>query len=534
MRSFANSGIVKAVEALQSREPWAEAMQSPVCSGSTNTMQRRIVTWTALLLVGYFAILQISHWPQRLEYPGEEDAAEGTQLAEMVHLRQGIHIYRVPSQGEFDSAIYGPLSYLVGAAVINPSRPTYLPLRLLSLGATIALIVLGAVFVSKLTRQKMGGVLAAAILLSTAFISRYGVSARADMVALLLAFSGFVVFYNARESQRALVFAAVLMLLSFFYKQQFIGAPVAIFSYLVSTRRFQRAIEFAAFMGIGAGILVALFSLLIFSHQAFLLHFFSYNRLPFEKDYVLPEILMFAIPLFVPLLGTLDYVDRNPDKLLTWYAGTSLAAYFLFLLSSGSGADTNRCLEAAVVLSCIFAARIASSEKLVAGLAWTAALGVTLALVSLMSSAFVVRKITANDFVADTMLQSYLKANIPPRASVLAYYAGDPLRAGLNASVTNLWHYASLIRSGKISDRDIVSRIRSGGYTAILLDFDLARSDSGQSADFYTTESMRRAILTKYQLTARLDEPTPELTRYSDGHIYVWKPHEQDGGGSQK
>jgi hypothetical protein len=524
--------MVESAEALQNREP-AEAIQSRGSSALANT-QQRIVTWAALLLVSYFALLQISRWPARLEYPGEEDAAEGTQLAEMVHLRQGIQIYRVPSQGEFDSAIYGPLSYLVGAAVINPGRPSYLPLRLLSLGATIALILLGAVFVSKLTRQKMAGVMAAGILLSTAFIGRYGVSARSDMVALLLAFSGFVVFYSARQSRRAIVLAAVLMLLSFFYKQQFIGAPVSIFCYLVSTKRFQRALEFAAFMGIGAGILLAIFSLLIFPHQAFLLHFFSYNRLPFEKDYVLPEVLMFAIPLFVPLLGTADYVDRNSDKLLTWYAGTSAAAYFLLLLSSGSGADTNRCLEATVVLSCIFAARIASSEKLITGLAWTAALGVTLALVSLMSSAFVVRKMSADDFAADTALQSYLKTDLPPRASVLGYYAGDPIRAGLSAPVTNLWHYAALIRSGKMSDYDIVSRIRSGGYTAILLDFDLAQSASWHSADFYTTESMRRAILTEYRLTAQLGEPTPELTRYSDGHIYVWTPHKQDHWGSQK
>src|SRR2546428_230842 len=79
----------------------------------------------ALALVTYFATIQLANWPERLRYPGEEDAVEGTQLSETVHLRRGAHICRLPSNGEFDSAIYGPLCYLLGAAVIDPNRPDY-------------------------------------------------------------------------------------------------------------------------------------------------------------------------------------------------------------------------------------------------------------------------------------------------------------------------------------------------------------------------------------------------------------------------
>ena len=98
----------------------------------------------ALALCACFAVLQLSKWPNRLRYPGEEDAAEGTQLSEMVHLRRGVQIYRVPSDGEFDGAVYGPLCYLLGAAVINPDHPSYLPLRLLSLLGTIGLAAVSA------------------------------------------------------------------------------------------------------------------------------------------------------------------------------------------------------------------------------------------------------------------------------------------------------------------------------------------------------------------------------------------------------
>jgi hypothetical protein len=528
MRLFADSGTIEAPSSVPFNRREGVRSGPVVSAPPINTKGRVIVTWMALAVVSYFALGQVSRWPDRLRYPGEEDAAEGTQLSEMVHLRQGVQIYRVPSQGEFDSAIYGPLSYLLGAALIDPDKPAYLPLRLLSLAATLGLAAVVAVFVFKLTRQKLGGAMAALLLLSTAFVGRYGVSARADMVALLLAFSGFVVFYSNRESRRALIFSVGLLLLSFFYKQQFVGAPVAVFLSLIAARRFRYALEFVAMMAAGGAALVLLFSWLIFPHQAFLLHFIIYNRLPFEKGYLLPEILMFAIPLFVPLLGAADYVDNNPDKLVACYAGTSVAAYFALLSSSGSGADTNRCLEAALVLTCLFAARIVTTKRMLGGVAWTAALAITLTLVSLLSSAFVVRKITSSDFAADSALQNYLKENFPARTSVLSYYAGDPLRAGLSAPITNLWHYSALIRKGALSDRDIVSRIDGGGYGAILLDFDLAHFDSGHMADFYTTPSVRHAILRGYRQISRLNMPSPELTRHADGNIYVWIPNVAD------
>jgi hypothetical protein len=499
------------------------AEMSGAASAATPKWKSHVVPILALFLVGCFAIIQLSRWPERLNYPGEEDAAEGTQLSEMVHLRRGIHIYRIPSAGEFDSAIYGPLSYLVGSAVIDGNRPAYLPLRLLSLAATLALAGASGILAFKLTNKKMAAALAALFFLGSAYTGRYGVSARADMVALFLSFTGFVIFHAYRDSRRALLISGLFMVLSFFYKQQFIGAPIAVFLYLITDRRFRRAGEFAAIMAAGGCALLVTFSYLIFPHQEFLLHFISYNRLPFDKNLLLPEILMFVVPLFVPLLGSADFVDHQLDKLVACYVVVSAVMYFALLLSSGSGADTNRCLEATLVLTCVFAARIATLEGVFAGIAWTGALAATLILVALLSFAFVVPQVHADDFKADQALQTYLRNNFSPGTSALCYYAGDPIRAGLEAPITNLWHYTALIRKGVLSDRDILSRIDAGGYGVILLDFDLARSIPSM-ADFYTTTSVRDAIRRRYRQVARLNLPIPEITRHTDGNFYVWVP----------
>src|SRR6266567_4675283 len=455
--------------------------QSEVVGFSNKTMLR---TWlmplVALAIVTYFAVVQLANWPQRLRYPGEEDAVDGTQLSEMVHLRRGIHIYRLPSNGEFDGAIYGPLCYLLGAAVISPKQPAYAPLRMLSLTATLGLAAASGLLVFTLTRRKIAGALAPCLLFATAFIGRYGISARADMVGLLLAFTGFLVFYRFRGSRRALILSALLVLLSFFYKQQFLGAPGAILTYLLLDKRYRQVFDFLFTLIVGGVILVGLFSFLIFPHQAFLQHFITYNRLPFDRHVLLPEILMFAIPLFIPLLGSIDFLTQYPDKLVGCYVGASADSYFLLLFSSGSGADTNRCLEPLVVLSCVFAARVATSEDILPGLGWAAPLAATLALVSFLSFAFVVPRVVPADFAADAAQQNYLRANFPPRTSALGYYAGDPIRAGLDAPVTNLWGYTALIRKGALSDREILSRMDNGGYGVILLDFDLDHFNSSK------------------------------------------------------
>jgi hypothetical protein len=54
------------------------------------------------------------------------------RLAEMQHLRHGIPIYAPASAERFDATIYGPLYYLLGSRLIDPEKPAYLPLRLLS------------------------------------------------------------------------------------------------------------------------------------------------------------------------------------------------------------------------------------------------------------------------------------------------------------------------------------------------------------------------------------------------------------------
>jgi len=84
-----------------------------------------------------------------------------------------------------------------------------------------------------------------------------------------------------------------------------------------------------------------------------------------------------------------------------------------------------------------------------------------------------------------------------------------------------------------LSDREIVSRIDNGSYRVILLDFDLEHSEGDKMADFYTTRAMRDAILCSYKQTGRLQLPRPEISRFTDGNMYVWVPKSEVGLSAQ-
>ena len=178
----------------------------------------QMVMWAAVILALGFALPQLSAWPVKLRYPGEQDYVEGMRLVEMVHLQEGVPIYAPPSPERFDAAIYGPLYYLLGARLIDPGAPAYLPLRVLSLFAALACAAGCSFLANWLSGRRFAALLAPLIFLSHRMVTVHGLSFRCDMVALCLFFWGFLVAFRYRDSPRFLL-AVPLMLAGFFYKR---------------------------------------------------------------------------------------------------------------------------------------------------------------------------------------------------------------------------------------------------------------------------------------------------------------------------
>ncbi len=475
----------------------------------------------ALFLTSLFAARQLATWPVRLQYPGEETYTEGIPLAEMIQLRRGLPTYASPSPERFDAANYGPLYYLLGAQLVDPGKPAYLPVRLVSLGALLGCAVSCALLAFWLGNSYLAAALAPLLFLAYDFVNWLGISMRCDLIALFFFFAGFLVVYRFQNS-RAMLLAVPFMVLGVFLKQQFVAGPPAVLLFLLLEKRYRLAAQFAgllAFAGLG---LLGFFQFVVFRGQAFLLHFLLFNLLSPSLESFGDCVAFFGVVLLLPTLLALVFLRGGSNRLLACYLGC--AVLFSLAAAMRAGSDINYFLECALVLSPILAALISKAIAGPRAARWLLALGAALALGQWRTYSVP----TPADFACDQAEQEYLRRNFPPQTQALGYYTGDLLRAGLETPISNLYHYTRLIRKGVISDRDLLDQLRSRRFGVIALSFDLEQEKDPWRRERYLTEPLRRAIFVNYQPAASLDMPNPEKIDDTD-RLYLWVPRAKGG-----
>lgn len=488
-------------------------------STTSQAGKKALLGFLAVLLASLFAGWNLCGWPTKLRYPGELNFIEGMPLAEMLHLRQGIPIYAPATARWYDAANFGPLYYLSGARLVKPWEPAYFRLRVLSILGTLGCAVACGLLAYWLAGSSIAAVLAPLLFLSFGFVARHGASARSDMIALFLAFAGFLVAFRFRTS-RTLLLAVPLMLLGFYYKQQFVAGPGAVLIFLLLEKRYRLAAGFTGLFALGFLGALGIFHFVVFSGQAFVDHFVFYNVLPFVKISLISGVAFFAIILLVPSLVGLEFLRVYPDKLLTCYL---VCAVLQSALTVGrAGSDTYYFLEAVLILSALFAALIARrvSEPARAGEL------LVLMVVSLFAGQgrWTGTPVPSpKDFAVDRAVQEFFRQHFSPGTRVLSYYTGDMVRAGLVTPITNLYHYNQLVRKGTLRDGDMVTQLENHYFALVVVDFDLQAERIPYFLDFYLTEKIRRAIQANYQLAATVEMPGPEKLR-EEARFYVWVP----------
>ena len=366
---------------------------------------RFVLLFASIALPGFFAARNLATFPARVHYPGELDYVEGSVLAEMVHLREGIRIYAPASADRFDAALYGPLFYLLCSPLVDTQRPGYFLLRGVSLLATLGLAAGCALLAVWRVRSYLSAVIATLLFLSYSFVAVFGTLARCDAMALLLSFSGFLVAYRFQNSRRILA-AVPLMTLGFCYKQQFVSAPLAVLLFLILEKRFRLAAEFAALLGLAGLSLLAVFQFLIFPHQAFLLHLFAYNAIPFSWQDGERWALNLCVIFLVPAAVGIHSLRAQPNRLLACYIGC--LALLLPMMMAKKGTALNYALELPLVLCPLFAGQLAARlpRPSHAGL-FLFLLAVTL----MFANPFPVPVPQAKDLIQNNAVQDFLREN---------------------------------------------------------------------------------------------------------------------------
>lgn len=469
------------------------------------------------LLVGIFAWRNLSTWPAVISYPDDE-SYEGIPLATMIHLRQGVPIYAPDATEHFDGATYGPLYYLLGERLISPEKPSYIPLRLLSMFAILGCAACCGLLALWLTGRSLAAGLSSFVFVSYGMVTGHGLLALSDSVALLLAFSGFLGAYRFRNS-RAILFAAPLMVLSFYYKPQYIAGPLAVVLFLLLEKKYRRAIAFVGLLATCGLGLLALFQFLLFSGQVFWRYFLLYQSSLLVVHLIGRALFIFAVVLLVPLVFALEYLRKYPDKLISCYF---FIAIFLGLLTSCKGGGGPHYFFECVLLLCTLIPAY-MVNRLALG-SYPIDLVLVLAVMLVGSQLFEPVRPQASDVARYSALQSYLVSHFPRHAPSLSRNPGELMQAHLDAPFSGLFEVAAFSRSGFVSDRGLIAQIQGQRFAVIVVDFDASQERDPYWLKFYATPAIVHAINTNYELDQSLAMPAPLRQRPQD-RFYIYVPN---------
>jgi hypothetical protein len=467
------------------------------------------------LMAGGLTMRNLSTWPARMFYPGEE-SYEGSALVEITRLAQGTPIYAPPSEDGFAGATYGPLYYVVGSHLVDPGNPSYLYLRLLSAFAIVGCALGCGVLTFWLCGDFIASCLSPLIFLSYGIVTFHGISALSDDVALFLFFCGFLIAYRFRNSSKILI-GAPFMALGFYYKPQYIAGPLAVLLFLFIEKRYRHLIQFAGLLAICGVGLLALFQWVVFPGQEFWRHLFLYQATLLNWHQFKIGLLVFVLMMAVPLLLITEFLRVHPDRLITCYV-VCAALLALVTISKDSAFIQYfyECiLAASIIIPAFFATRTPKRGfpiDMILLLAFTLFTG----------QWYTPPAPSRTAFVQDVAVHHFMRRNFPANARALGFRGGDLLQAGFDLPFSDLFQFELLARRGLVPEDYLISRIKSQWFTVILLDFDLDTEQDQTWLNYYLNEPTRRAIAENYLASSTMPAPIPErFWRRDQFYIYV-------------
>ena len=194
-----------------------------------------------LAVIGAYVSIALA----RLGYPGHLEILEENSLVEVHRILAGQQLYPAPS-ASFVPDDYTPLYFAVSAGLASVLGQSYLPLRLVSLVASLVCFAILGRLVHGETRSRAAGIAAAGLLAATYFaVGTWFDVARVDSLFLALSVAGLYVARRADRTGGAVV-AGLLLGAAFCTKQAALVEGVAVLAALAVGPRKRLAIAAAA------------------------------------------------------------------------------------------------------------------------------------------------------------------------------------------------------------------------------------------------------------------------------------------------
>jgi hypothetical protein len=202
-------------------------------SWNTARALRAIAAAAGLIVIVTYVGIAVS----RIGFPGHLEILEENSLAEVHRILAGQQLYPAPSASYVPDG-YTPLYFALSAAVASVLGQSYLPLRLVSLVASLACFAILGRLVHRETRSRTAGLAAAGLLASTYFVTDTWFDiGRVDSLFLAFSVAGL---YAARRAcrTRGAITAGLLLGAAFLTKQTALAEGVAVLAALaIGSRR---------------------------------------------------------------------------------------------------------------------------------------------------------------------------------------------------------------------------------------------------------------------------------------------------------
>jgi Dolichyl-phosphate-mannose-protein mannosyltransferase len=290
-----------------------------------------------VVIVGYVCVALA-----RIGYPGHLEILEDNSLIEVHRILAGQQLYAAPSASYVPDG-YPPLYFAVSAAVASVIGQSYLPLRIVSLVASLACFAILGRLVQRETGSRAAGLAAAGLLAATYTVTDTWFDVgRVDSLFLALSVAGLYAAARARAARGAIA-AGLLLGAAFCTKQTALAEGVVVLAVLAAGARrriaVQAAVTYAVVVG-GSTLILGLTS-----HGWYVYYVFQQMS---QHALSGATALQFWFAELLPTLGlviaaVLLAARRTPPVLL---AGCGALVVEAFVARTESGSNVNDMLPA--------------------------------------------------------------------------------------------------------------------------------------------------------------------------------------------
>ncbi len=433
--------------------------------------------------------------------PYQIDYGEGLMMEGALRLHHSQPLYPNPFTFPVVLHVYGPVAYAMAASVLPIGAASFPAGRLLILACSIAVSLLLATILHRLTGSWWIGLSFGFLLLTLPAFRFWLYLLRADVIGIAFSMAGVALYLFANNKTDNRWYWSILFFgIALFCKYSLLAAPVAVFVHLLVSRRLKPGIAYVA--GLSAACALALAGLQFRTGGWFAFHQFSTHpdRYSLLQFFALAALVLASAPVSTALAAwyaVQDFRAGSPGFPSIYLAVSSLTA----LTAGKLGSTTNHFSE--WMVACCLCAGLGYSRVL--SKYARGAMPVTALLSASVLAGILMQNRTTRQ-PAESLAEcgrAYRYVTDSPASRVLSENLGPLLVAGKSVTISDPFVYGQLVKHGRWPDHQIEDLLNRRYFDLVVMSDDPSQMKA-QASDVWP-DSLVNAMDHNYRVVDRFE-----------------------------